>query len=165
MPKAIQAKAERKKKMGSVNKITIIGRLGADPEFNADIGSGLCKMRVATSEKFKDRNGNNQERTEWHNVTVWGNAAKNCANFLFKGREVYVEGKLESREYTDREGNNRKAWEINAKDVVFLSGSSEPRGTQGNRGNSGNRNDWGNDSNSGNRNDWRNDSNSDPIPF
>ena len=124
--------------MGSLNKVTLIGKLGADPEYNGSVGAGLCKLRVATSETWKDKQGNRQERTEWHNITAWAKTAELCRDYLSKGRQVYIEGRLQSREYTDKTGANRKAWEINADSVVFLGSRSDdegsrPRQTQGNQ--------------------------------
>lgn len=112
--------------MSSVNKIILMGRLGADPEIRqTQGGQTVCNLRLATSENWKDKAGNRQERTEWHNVTVWGKQGESCGQYLKKGRQVYIEGRIQSREYTDREGHNRKAWDVVANQVVFLSGQSE----------------------------------------
>lgn len=107
--------------MASVNKVILVGNLGADPELrNTAGGQAVCNLRVATSEAWNDRDGNRQERTEWHSVTVWGRQAENCAQYLAKGRQVYIEGRLQSREYTDKEGHQRKVWDVVAQDVKFL---------------------------------------------
>lgn len=123
-----------------INTITIIGNLGADPELRETSGGPVCNLRVATTEKWKDRDGNMQERTEWHSVTVWGNQANACGQYLAKGRQVYVQGRLQSREYQDKDGNSRKAWDIVANKVQFLGGrdgGNEQRPQGGNSGGSG----------------------------
>ena len=109
--------------MSSVNKVILLGRLGADPEIRyTQSGQPVGSLRIATSENWNDREGNRQERTEWHNITVWGKQAEICGQYLAKGRQVYIEGRLQSREYTDRDGNNRKAWDVVANQVVFIGG-------------------------------------------
>ncbi len=112
--------------MSSVNKVILIGRLGADPEVRyTQAGRSVASLRVATSENWNDGDGQRQERTEWHSITVWGKQAELCGQYLAKGRQVYLEGRLQTREYTDREGINRKAVEIVANQIVFLGGRSE----------------------------------------
>lgn len=112
--------------MSSVNKVTLIGRLGADPEVRyTQGGQPVASLRMATSENWTDREGQRQERTEWHSITVWGKQAELCGQYLAKGRQVYLEGRLQTREYTDREGINRKAVDIVANQIVFLGGRSE----------------------------------------
>lgn len=113
-----------------INSVTIIGNLGADPEMRETSGGPVCNLRVATTEKWKGRDGNMQERTEWHSVTVWGNQATACGQYLAKGRQVYVTGRLQSREYQDKDGNNRKVWDIVASQVKFLGGRGEGGGGQ-----------------------------------
>lgn len=109
--------------MSNVNKVILVGNLGADPEMRSTQGGQtVCNFRVATSEAWKDRNDERQERTEWHHVTVWGKQAESCAQYLAKGRTVYVDGRLQSREYDDKEGVKRKVWEVIADKVVFLGG-------------------------------------------
>ena len=106
--------------MSSVNKVILVGNLGADPEIRyTQGGQAVCNLRIATSENWNDRDGNRQERTEWHSVSVWGKQAEICGQYLAKGRKVYLEGRLQSREYTDREGVNRRAWDVVANNVVF----------------------------------------------
>jgi single-strand DNA-binding protein len=108
-----------------VNKVILIGNLGADPEVKyTQGGQAVANLRLATSETWNDRDGNKQERTEWHNVVVWGKTAENCGQYLKKGRQIYVEGRLQSREYTDKDGNNRRVWDVNASTVQFLRGES-----------------------------------------
>ena len=114
--------------MASVNKVILIGNLGADPELRTTQGGQVvASLRIATTDAWTDKGGGRQERTEWHAVTVWGKTAENCGKFLAKGRQVYVEGRLQSREYQDKEGQTRKAWEVVADAVTFL-GGSEARG-------------------------------------
>lgn len=113
----------------SFNKITIVGHLGRDPELSFTTqGTAACKMSVATSEKRKDRNGEQQEFTTWFRVTVWGRQAELCNEYLAKGRQVYIEGRLRQEEYTDREGNQRTSLEVNATDVQFIGSRSDDAG-------------------------------------
>src|SRR3954465_190674 len=108
--------------MGSVNKVILVGNLGADPELKYTPSSRpLCNLRIATTDVFKDKSGQRQERTEWHRVTVWGDTAENCSKYLAKGRSVYVEGRLQTRSY-DKEGQKHYATDIVADRVVFLGG-------------------------------------------
>jgi single-strand DNA-binding protein len=110
--------------MASVNKVILIGNLGADPEVRyTSNGQAVTELRMATSEQWTDKDGQRQERTEWHAVSVWGKTAELCGQYLAKGRKVYVEGRLESREYTDKEGVKRKVWEVRADKVTFLDGT------------------------------------------
>src|SRR5262249_7073344 len=112
----------RRPPMGSVNKVILIGNLGADPELKYTPSSRpLCNLRIATTEVFKDKAGQRQERTEWHRVTVWGDQAENCSKYLSKGRSVYIEGKLQTRSY-DKDGQKHYATDVVADRVVFLAG-------------------------------------------
>lgn len=107
--------------MSSVNKVIILGNLGANPEIKyLPSGQAVCELRVATSEVFKDKSDQKQERTEWHKVVAWGKTAENCAKFLTKGQQVYLEGKLQTRSWDDKDGNKRYTTEIVAQSVVFL---------------------------------------------
>jgi single-strand DNA-binding protein len=115
--------------MASVNKVILIGNLGRDPELRyTQGGSAVTNFSVATNEKWRDKDGNNQERTEWHRVVVWGRSAENCAQYLQKGRSVYIEGRLQPRDWEDKEGNKRQTTEINALTVQFLGGRGGPGG-------------------------------------
>jgi single-strand DNA-binding protein len=106
--------------MGSVNKVILVGNLGADPELKYTPSSRpLCNLRIATTDVFKDKSGQRQERTEWHRVTVWGDQAENCNKYLSKGRSVYIEGRLQTRSY-DKEGQKHYATDVVADRVVFL---------------------------------------------
>ena len=115
-----------------VNKVILVGRLGADPEMKYTANStALCTFRLATNERFKDREGNWQERTEWHRVVVWGKMGENCGQYLSKGREVYVEGSLRTRSWDDQSGNKRYMTEVVARDVQFLGGQGGGGGQAG----------------------------------
>ena len=117
--------------MASVNKVILVGNLGRDPELRyTQSGQAVANFTLATNEKWKDKEGNNQERTEWHRIIVWGKSAENCAQYLQKGRSVYVEGRLQTRDWEDREGNKRTTTEIVAQTVQFLGG----RGGAGSEG-------------------------------
>jgi single-strand DNA-binding protein len=121
--------------MGSVNKVILVGNLGADPELKYTPSSRpLCNLRIATTDVFKDKSGQRQEKTEWHRVTVWGDTAENCNKYLSKGRSVYVEGRLQTRSY-DKEGQKHYATDIVADRVVFLgSGGGGGAGGAGGEG-------------------------------
>ena len=106
----------------SVNKVIIIGNLGADPEVRTTPGGQpVANLRVATNEVWNDKDGNRQERTEWHSVTVWGKQAEHCGQYLAKGRQVYVEGRLQSRTY-QKDGADVRVWDVVASVVTFLGG-------------------------------------------
>jgi single-strand DNA-binding protein len=121
--------------MGSVNKVILIGNLGADPELKYTPSQRpLCNLRIATTEVYKDKSGQRQEKTEWHRVTVWGDQAENCNKYLAKGRSVYVEGRLQTRSY-DKDGQKHYATDVVADRVVFLGGGGgEGRGGGGGEG-------------------------------
>lgn len=110
--------------MASVNKVIILGNLGRDPELRHTANSkAVATLRVATNEVWNDASGERQERTEWHTVVVWGRQAENCAQYLSKGRSVYVEGRLQTRKWQDKEGHDRYTTEIVADRVQFVGGS------------------------------------------
>jgi len=112
-----------------LNKVILIGNLGGDPEVRyTQDGTPVCNLRVATNERFKNRQGEVQERTEWHNVVLWGKLAEIAQRYLRKGDRVYIEGKLQSREWTDREGNTRRTVEIRASEMKMLSSRGPSRG-------------------------------------
>ena len=109
--------------MASVNRVILIGNLGRDPELRyLQSGQAVTTFSVATNDRWTDREGKPQERTEWHRVVVWGKQAENCANYLAKGRSVYIEGRLQTREWEDKEGQKRQTTEIVAQTVQFLGG-------------------------------------------
>lgn len=105
----------------SFNKITIVGYLGRDPELRyTPQGTALCKMSIATTEKRKNVAGEMEEHTTWFRVTAWGRQAELANEYLAKGRQVYLEGRLRLEEYTDREGQKRFSAEVSATDIQFL---------------------------------------------
>jgi single-strand DNA-binding protein len=108
----------------SVNKVILIGNLGRDPETRyTNSGSSVTNFSLATTESFNDKSGARQDRTEWHNIIVWGKQGENCAQYLKKGRSVYVEGRISYREYEAKDGSGkRKVTEIVANRVQFLGG-------------------------------------------
>ena len=109
--------------MASVNRVILIGNLGRDPELRyVQSGQAVTTFSVATNDRWTDRDGKPQERTEWHRVVVWGKQAETCANYLAKGRSVYIEGRLQTREWEDKEGQKRQTTEIVAQTVQFLGG-------------------------------------------
>jgi single-strand DNA-binding protein len=116
---------------GGVNKVILVGHLGADPDMRyTPSGQGVCELRVATSESWNDKNGQRQERTEWHRIVVWGKRAEVCSKYLAKGRQVYVEGRIQTRTYDDKEGNKRYITEVIAQDVQFLGGGGAKDGAR-----------------------------------
>lgn len=109
----------------SVNKVIILGRLGQDPEVkHTPSGAVVCSFSLATSETWNDKAGQKQERTEWHRVVVWGKLAELCGQYLSKGRQAYVEGKLQTRSWDGKDGQKRYTTEINASTVQFIGGAA-----------------------------------------
>ena len=111
----------------SLSKVMLIGNLGADPELRyTPQGTAVCTIRIATNEVFRDNAGQLQERTEWHSVVLWGRQAEIAAEYLRKGRKVFVEGSLQTRSWEDREGNRRYVTEIRARELILLDGREGP---------------------------------------
>lgn len=109
--------------MSTVNKVILVGRLGRDPELRyTQGGKAVCNLNVATNESWTDKNGDKQEETEWHRITVWGATAEKCDKYLSKGRQVYVEGRIKTDKWQDDDGNDRYSTGIVATNVTFLSG-------------------------------------------
>lgn len=107
-----------------INKVILVGNLGQDPETrHTNGGNSVTTLRLATTEKYKDRDGAMQERTEWHTVIVWGKQGEACGKHLTKGRQVYVEGRLTTRKWQDKEGKDRYTTEVIGDNVRFLGGS------------------------------------------
>jgi len=116
----------------SLNKVMLIGNLGKDPELRfTPSGRAVARFPLATSEQWTDQSGQRQDRTEWHNVVVWGKQAESCGQYLAKGRQVFVEGSVRSRQYDDKEGQKRYITEIIAQRVQCLGGG---RGDGASRG-------------------------------
>jgi single-strand DNA-binding protein len=113
----------------SVNKVILVGHLGKDPEVRfTSTGSAVANFSMATSEIWNDREGKRQERTEWHNIVVWGKQGEHCGQYLAKGRQVYVEGSIRTRSYDDKTtGAKRYVTEIVAQRVQFLGGGGGTR--------------------------------------
>jgi len=119
----------------SFNKIILVGNLGRDPELKyTPQGTAVCKFSVATSERRKNASGEQEEVTTWFRVSAWGRQAELANEYLTKGRQVYVEGRLRSEEYTDREGKPRTSLEVNATDIQFIGQrgdqSTQPTGSE-----------------------------------
>src|SRR3989442_1908361 len=114
----------------SVNKVILVGRLGRDPELKYTAsGVPFCRFSMATDDVWNDKgSGERQERTEWHNIVAWDRLAEICNQYLTKGRLVYIEGSLQTREWDDQEGNKRKTTEIRARDMVLLGSPAENTG-------------------------------------
>ena len=112
--------------MAGVNKVILIGNLGRDPELRyTQGGSPVCRLSVATTRQWTSKDGERQEETEWHRVTVWGKSAEHCNQYLSKGRQVYVEGKLRTSKWQDQNGQDRWTTEVVAFQVSFLGGRGE----------------------------------------
>ena len=110
----------------SVNKVILVGRLGRDPETRyTGSGQAVANFSVATDESYKDRNGERQKRTEWHKIVVWGKQAEIAQQYLKKGSLIFIEGRIQSREWQDKEGQKRTSFEIVANNFRMLGGRSE----------------------------------------
>ena len=111
---------------GSVNKVILIGRLGKDPEVKyTPSGAPVAKFSLATDEVFKDRSGEQQKRTEWHNIVAWNKLAEICGEYLTKGKLVYIEGSIRSRQWEDQAGNKRTAYDIVAGRMQMLGSKAD----------------------------------------
>ena len=109
-----------------LNKVILIGRLGKDPEVRyMPNGEAVCNFSVATSESWKDSNGQKQERSEWHNVTMYRKLAEIAGQYLRKGSQLYLEGRIQSRKYQCKDGIERTAYEIIANEMKMLGGNSQ----------------------------------------
>lgn len=111
---------------GSVNKVILIGRLGKDPELKyTPSGAPVARFTLATDEAFKDRSGEQQRRTEWHTIVAWNKLAEICGEYLTKGKQVYIEGSIRSRQWEDQSGNKRTAYEIVARQMTMLGSKAD----------------------------------------
>jgi single-strand DNA-binding protein len=114
--------------MAGINKVILIGNLGKDPELRYTPNSkAVATFSLATTEKWKDKEGQFQEKTEWHNIVAWGKQAEICKEYLKKGSSVYVEGRLQHRSYDDKEGNKKYITEIVARTVQMLGRKGEAK--------------------------------------
>lgn len=121
--------------MGSVNKAILVGNLGRDAEMRFTAGgTPVATVSLATTERYTDREGQKREDTQWHRVVIWGKTAESIHEYLTKGKQIYVEGRIQTREWTDKEGKQVKTTEIRADRVVLLSsgggGERGPRATR-----------------------------------
>src|SRR6478752_612655 len=118
----------------SVNKVILIGRLGQNPEVRyTPSGAAVANFSIATSESWMDKSGQKQEKTEWHRIVVWGKTAENCNQYLSKGRQIYVEGRLQTRQWQDKDGQTKYTTEVQAQTVQFLGGTANQAGAGGDR--------------------------------
>jgi single-strand DNA-binding protein len=109
--------------MGSVNKVILVGNLGRDAELRyTPGGAAVATLNLATTEVFKDREGQKKEDTQWHRVILWGKTAETLQDYLTKGKQIYVEGKLQTRKWKDKDGNDKYTTEVRGDRVVLLSG-------------------------------------------
>lgn len=116
-----------------LNRVTLLGNLGAEPELRwTQGGQAVMSLRLATTESYLDRNKERQERTDWHNVTIWGNRAEGLSRVLTKGSRLLVEGRLQTSKYQDRDGNDRYKTEVVANNVVLTGGKR--KGGDGDQG-------------------------------
>lgn len=106
---------------GSVNKVILVGFLGQDPTVRfTKAGQAVASFSIATSEKWKGKDGNDEEKTEWHRIVAWGKLGEICGEYLSKGKQVYIEGRLQTREWDDKDGNKRSTTEIVANQMTML---------------------------------------------
>lgn len=118
--------------MASVNKVILIGNLGKDPDLRyTPSGQAVANFSLATNEKYKDKDGQMVERTEWHNITVWGKQAETAKEYLKKGRQIYLEGRINYRTYDDKEGVKRNVTDIVVQRIQFLGRREEVPETVG----------------------------------
>ena len=115
--------------MGSVNKVILVGNLGRDAELRyTPGGAAVATLNLATTEVFKDREGQKKEDTQWHRVILWGKTAETLQDYLTKGKQIYVEGKLQTRKWKDKDGNDKYTTEVRGDRVVLLSGGGRGEG-------------------------------------
>ena len=121
--------------MGSVNKVILVGNLGRDAELRyTPGGAAIATINMATTEVWNDKAGQRQEKTEWHRVVLWGKTAESLAEYLTKGKQIYVEGKLQTRQWDDKDGNKRYTTEIRSDRIVLLGGGGGRGGGGASRG-------------------------------
>ena len=121
--------------MAGLNKVTLIGNLGRDPELRYTAnGQAVANFTLATTESFSKRDGGRDEKTEWHRIVAWGKLAEICGEYMAKGRQIYVEGRIQTREWEDKDGNKRQTTEVVAQQVTFIGGRGEGGGRPGDTG-------------------------------
>jgi single-strand DNA-binding protein len=115
----------------SVNKVILVGNLGQDPSLRYTAsGTAVCNFSIATTESYKDKDGNRQEKTEWHSIVAWRQLAEICGKYLTKGKQIYIEGKLQTRKWQDGDGNDRYSTEVVADQMQMLGRAGEGQGQQ-----------------------------------
>lgn len=125
--------------MASVNKVILIGNLGRDIELRyTSGGTAVATLNMATTDFWNDKSGQRQEKTEWHRIVLWGKTAESLAEYLLKGRQIYVEGRLQTRQWDDKDGNKRYTTEVRADRVVLLGGRGGGASDGGGARNDGN---------------------------
>ncbi len=113
----------------SVNKAILVGNLGKDPELRyTPSGTAVCTFSLATTDRFKNKQGEQQDRTEWHNIVVWAGLAEICGKYLTKGKQIYIEGRIQNRSYDDRDGNKRYISEVVATEMQMLGRAGDQGG-------------------------------------
>jgi single-strand DNA-binding protein len=118
--------------MSGVNKVILIGNLGSDPQVRyTPQGTAVANFSVATTEKFTNKNGERESRTEWHRVVAWSKLAEICSQYLKKGKQVYIEGRIQTRQWDDKDGNKRSSTEIVATNMVMLGRAGDGGGDSG----------------------------------
>ena len=121
--------------MGSVNKVILVGNLGRDAELRyTPGGAAVATLNMATTEIWNDKQGQRQEKTEWHRVVLWGKSAESLTDYLTKGKQIYVEGRLQTRQWDDKDGNKRYTTEIRGDRIVLLGGGGRGAGGGGGYG-------------------------------
>jgi len=120
---------------GGVNKVLLIGNLGADPELKTiPNGTPVCTFNLATNEDWKGKDGEKHDHTEWHRIKAWRKTAELCSKYLHKGSKVFLEGRIRTSSYEDKEGNRRYSTEVEASSVTFLDGKDSGSGDTGGHG-------------------------------
>ncbi len=113
----------------SLNRVMLLGNVGRDPEVRYTAsGRAVATFTLATSQRWRDQEGNDQERTEWHRIVAWGRLGEICGEYLGKGKQAFIEGRIQSREWEDQDGNKRTTVEIVASDLILLGGSGGGQG-------------------------------------
>jgi len=118
--------------MSGVNKVILIGNLGSDPQVRyTPQGTAVANFSVATTERYTNKNGERESRTEWHRIVAWSKLAEICSQYLKKGKQVYIEGRIQTRQWDDKEGNKRTSTEIVATNMVMLGRAGDAGGDAG----------------------------------
>ncbi|HEX6324015.1 MAG TPA: single-stranded DNA-binding protein [Vicinamibacterales bacterium] len=150
--------------MGSVNKVILVGNLGRDAELRyTPGGAAVATINMATTDVYKDKEGQKKEDTQWHRVVLWGRTAESLHEYLTKGKQIYVEGRLQTRKWTDKDGVEKYTTEIRGDRIVLLGGGSGQRG--GSRGADAGASTGGGGFDAGHHDAGPGDLNDDDIPF